>query len=199
MVGGPHDIGFNYKGGSPYIPIAWLAVIRYHLPCWADPGQEALIAAGQTSHHGGGLAGARAWMHAGVCFNQLKNHFVFETTTLSLLWGLPRPLIHRLDLLADPPSPPAVSNSSTCRRTVDPFKGHVGKPYSIYTDGSGVKLIATMGTGGFNHRDIFIRAIHVQKGNSSAAAVLQKLGNTWLLRGGCCRCMRVSMLGKRWQ
>ncbi|EFN52242.1 hypothetical protein CHLNCDRAFT_58926 [Chlorella variabilis] len=67
-------------------------------------------------------------------------------------------------------------------RTVDPFKGHVGKPYSIYTDGSGVKLIATMGTGGFNHRDIFIRAIHVQKGNSSAAAVLQKLGNTWLLR-----------------
>lgn len=65
---------------------------------------------------------------------------------------------------------------------MDPFKGHVGKPYSIYTDGSGVKLIATMGTGGFNHRDIFIRAIHVQKGNSSAAAVLQKLGNTWLLR-----------------
>ena len=64
------------------------------------------------------------------------------------------------------------------------FKGQPGKTYTLYTDGTGVKLDATFGAGGFQGKATFIRAITLTRKSVGTSATLVQQGNKWVLKGG---------------
>ena len=66
------------------------------------------------------------------------------------------------------------------------WEGEAGKTYPLLTDGSGARLIVTLGRGGGSGTQIFIRTVNfVQAGVRVRAAVAPRPNsNTWVLSGG---------------
>lgn len=62
------------------------------------------------------------------------------------------------------------------------FVGKAGQTYTLYSDGKGATLAATLGAGGPSGKAIFIRSITFSRGPNRTTAAVVKLGASWVLQ-----------------